>query len=217
VNFDVNALLGKGADIRQADFKDPRVLMRIILGVLLLANVVAALILLKPWGASPEEMEQRLGQLRGQVKQKEGTVERLRVLVAKSDQARKEGTSFMDKYFMDRRTASSTIVAELRNAADESGIQQKEQTFSFEAIEGSEDLSMMTISGAYEGSYPDLVKFMNWLDRSPRFLILDTLAASPERTAGLLSVTCKLNAFVIDGKQPASPAGEAGEEEVTSE
>ena len=217
MNFDIKSVLNKNLDLRQAELKDPRVLMRVILGALLAANIVAALVLFKPWAPSPEEMEQQLGQLRSQLNQKEAAVERLRILAGKSDQARAEGSSFMGKYFMDRRTASSTIVTELQNAASEAGIQQKEQTFAFEPIEGSEDLSMMTISGAYEGSYPDLLKFVNRLDRSPRFLILDTLAASPERSAGLLSVTCKLNAFVIDGQSPAPSTDAEGKEEANSD
>ena len=40
---------------------------------------------------------------------------------------------------------------------------------------------MMTITGGYEGTYGDLVQFMNRLDRSPRFLIVDSMNASPQQ------------------------------------
>jgi len=197
--------------------REPRLLVRLILGVLLAANIVAALLLFHPWAESPEEMEARLGSLRAQIRRKEQNVARLETLVEKSRKAREEGDAFMAKYFLDRRTASSTIISELRDTAAEAGIKQQEQTFSFEPIEGSDNLYMMTISGNYEGRYEDLVKFLNLLDRSPRFLILDTLTASPERTAGTLSVNFKMYAFVIDGKPPA-PETEAaeGEEEPAS-
>jgi len=186
--------------------------VRLILGVLLAANLGAALFLFHPWAESPEEMEARLGRLRSQIRQKEQTVERLERLADKSRKAREEGDAFMAKYFLDRRTASSTIVSELRDTAAKAGIRQQEQSFSFEPIEGSDGLYMMTISGNYEGRYEDLVKFLNLLDRSPRFLILDTLTASPERAAGTLNVNFKMHAFVMEGKPPASRAGQAGGE-----
>jgi type IV pilus assembly protein PilO len=202
-------LKGKGTG------SDPRIVMRIVLGVLLLANVAAALVLFRPWADSPEELERKLGQLRSEIKPSEAAVERLRTLVEKSRQAHIEGDSFMGEYFMDRRTASSTIIIELKEAATDAGIQQQEHTFAYEPIEGSEDLYMMTISGNYEGLYPDLVKFINLLDRSPRFLILDTLTAAPERTAGVLNMNFKMNAFVIEGKtvQAEEEPGDNGSEE----
>jgi type IV pilus assembly protein PilO len=193
------------------------VLVRAVLGTLLLANVIAALILFRPWGSSPEEMERELGELRSQVKQKQASVERLRTLVEKSRTARDEGGEFMAEYFMDRRTASSTIVSELKDAADEASITQEQHTFSFEPVEGSEDLQMMTISGDYEGKYADLVEFINLLDRSPRFLILDTLTASPERTEGALSMNFKMNAFVVDKPRPVTAPQTNGNGDVEAE
>ncbi len=186
--------------------RDPRLLVRLILGVLLAANLAAALLLFRPWAESPEEMEARLGRLRSEIQRKQQNVARLETLVEKSRKAREQGDAFMAKYFLDRRTASSTIISELRDTAAKAGIEQQEQTFSFEPIEGSDNLYMMTISGNYEGRYEDLVKFLNLLDRSPRFLILDTLAASPQRAAGALNVNFKMHAFVIKGKPRAPKA-----------
>jgi Tfp pilus assembly protein PilO len=216
VNFDIKALAGRIRGNRKDLQKDPRVVMRVILGLLLVANVAAALALARPWAASPEELLQRLGQLKSQVEQKNAAVARLETLVEKSRQARDEGDSFMDQYFMDRRTASSTIIAELKDSASEAGVKQEDHTFGFEPIEGSDNLDMMTISGNYQGKYEDLVSFINLIDRSPRFLILDTLTASPERTAGGLSMNFKMNAFVINGKR-LPPVEESGEASPTGE
>ena len=206
VSFDLKALLRRlpraGAGFR----KDPRVVVRVVLGVLLAANIAAALVLFKPWGASPAELEQEMGQLRRQVRERQASVERLRTLVARAEKAREEGDAFMNEYFMNRRTASSTIVSELKEAANKAGVKQQDHTFVFEPIEGSDSLSMMTISGNYEGAYVDLLEFINLLDRSPRFLILDTLTAAQERTAGGLSMNFKMNALVIHGQQPAGEA-----------
>ncbi len=207
VNSKLRSLRGALPGLRSGAGKDPRILMRVVLGLLLVANLVAALLLMRPWAASPQELEQRLGQVQSQAVQVSRSVDQLRTLVEKSRLAREMGDNFLSEYFMDRRTASSTIVGELKEAADASGVRQEEHTFSFEPIEGSDNLSMMTISGNYQGQYADLVKFINRLDRSPRFLILDTLTASPERTAaGALTMNFKINAFVIEGVAPAPSA-----------
>ena len=67
-----------------------------------------------------------------------------------------------------------------------------------EAIEGSDTLSMLTITGNFEGTYADLLKFVNQIDRYPRLLIIEQLTASPQAGTGLLSVSVKLNTFVRD-------------------
>ena len=190
--------------------KDPRFVLRVMLGVLLVANVAAALALFRPWEESPEDMEHRLGRLRAQAQEKTRAVERLEKLVEKARQARQEGDAFIAEYFMDRQTASSSIVSELKESAAQAGVKQEEHTFGFEPVDGSDVISMMTVSGNYEGRYEDLLKFINLLDRSPRFLILDTLTAAPERTAGLLTMNFKMNAFVMEGKMPQPSKPESG-------
>jgi type IV pilus assembly protein PilO len=187
--------------------RDPRLAVRLLLGLLLAANIAAGIALWKPWGATPEELERQLADVRRQLQQRQASLERLRAIVAKVETARRQGDEFIAQHFLHRRTASSAIVAELREAAAKAGVKQAEQTFAFEPIEGAEDLEMLTISGSYEGSYENLVKFLNLLDRSPRFLIVDTLTAAPQRTAGVLNVNVKMNAFIIHGGEevPAPP------------
>jgi type IV pilus assembly protein PilO len=217
--FSVNRLLPAAA-LPAGWKKEPRLVARALLGVLLAANVVGAFFLVRPPGGSPEELSRRLAQLGSQIRQRETSVERLRKIVEKSEKARTEGEAFLRQYFMDRRTASSTIVTELKEAATRAGIRQQEHTFAYEPIEGSEDLSMLTVSGNYEGAYGDIVKFVNHLDRSPRFLLLDTLTAAPERAAGVLRVNLKMNAFVLDrgSGPPAAPdEGETADETASEE
>lgn len=192
--------------------RDPRALIRLVLGVLVTLNVGAAVLLWRPWSASPEQMEQQLAALRQQIRQREAALERLKTIVDKVEKARTQGDEFIDQYFIPRRAASSIIITELREAAGRAGVRQAEHTFAFEPIEGSDELEMMTISGNYEGSYQNLVEFVNLLDRSPRLVIVDTLTAVPQRTAGALNVNLKMNAFIInrgEGTEAAQAKTEA--------
>jgi type IV pilus assembly protein PilO len=175
--------------------REPHMVARAVLGILLAANLVAAFAVFRPFGGSAEELDAQLAGMQAQVQQKQAGLQKLRSLVKKIEQARTAGDSFLDTYFMDRRTASSSIVNELTKNAKESGIKDKGTSFLFEPVEGSESLSMMTIAANYEGTYSDLLQFVNRLDRSPRFLILENLAAAPQQN-GSLNVAIKLNTFV---------------------
>jgi type IV pilus assembly protein PilO len=176
--------------------REPRIMARAVLGVLLAANLVAAFAVFRPLGGSAEELDAQLVGMRAQVQQRQMSLQKLRVLVKKIEQARTAGDTFLSTYFMDRRTASSSILTELNKNAKESGIRPKGDSFVFEPVEGSETLSMMTIAANYEGTYSDLLQFVNRLDRSPRFLILESLTAMPQQAAGTLGVAIKFNTFV---------------------
>lgn len=177
--------------------RDPRVFVRILLGSLLLANLVAAAMLLKPWGGSAEDLERQIAELRSQVQRQQAALDQSSALVSKVAKARTEGDQFLSDYFADRRVAYSSVVAELQQLAKIAGMQPKEHSFASEPVEGSEDLEMMTITGNYEGRYADLIEFIAGLDRSPRFLIVESLNAAPQQGGGgMLNVSLKVNAFV---------------------
>lgn len=171
--------------------------MRTAVLVLLVLNLVAAYFVWSPPGGSPEQLEQQMIDLRAQVLQKRHVLERTRQNVGKVQTGRSDGDSFLDNYFLAERTAYSTILGELGAAAGQAKIRTKEHSFVMEPIEGSEDLAMMIITGNYEGTYADLMEFINRLDRSSRLLIVESLNATPQQGgAGVLNVNMKLDAFV---------------------
>lgn len=176
--------------------KDPRIAVRAVLGLLLLANLVAAAVVFRPWGGSPQELQRRLVQLRSEYQQRRQTVQRLQELLKTVQETQADADQFLTKYFLDRRAAYSTVLTELNALAGEAGVRAKEHSFTTEPIEGSETLGMMTITGHYEGTYADLVKFVNLIDRSQRFLTIESLQATPQQSKGMLNVVLRLNIFV---------------------
>jgi type IV pilus assembly protein PilO len=177
---------------------DPRVLVRVLLGALVLANVTAALIAFKPWGGSAADLARQRTELRRQLSTMQTRLGQARTLGAKAERARKEGDNFLGEYTTDRRTTFSTIAAELERAAKETGIVPRPASYELQPVEGSDTLYQMTITAGYEGTYANLTKFVNLLDKSPRFLIIESLMAAPQQTnaADSLSVSIKLDTFV---------------------
>jgi len=175
---------------------NPGAIIRLVVLVLLTGNLVAAYFVIRPPGGSPEELTQQLADLRTQQRQRQGSLERTKKLVQKIEAGRGEGDEFMDDYFLPRREAYSSVVAELVKDAGESKIAPKETAYSTEPIDGSDDLLMMTISAGFEGSYGDLIHFINLIDRSDNLLIIEGLGATPQQGSKALSVTLKLDTFV---------------------
>jgi len=181
--------------------KDPRLAARVMLGLLLFINLIAAYCVMSPIGGSAEQLDARISALQQDIQTRNATLQRMRQLVGRMNQARSTGDEFLGQYFMDRRTASSTILSELDVSSKDAGMKPKERSFNYDPIEGTEQFSMMTVIANYEGTYGDLLQFVNKLDRSPRFLIIDTLVAAPQQGAqqGLLNVQIKFNTFVREG------------------
>jgi UDP-N-acetylmuramyl pentapeptide synthase len=182
--------------------KDPRVTVRVVLGLLLIANLVAAAAVFKPWGGSPEDLQRQLAQLRSDAAKRETSLAHLRKLVTTVEKTRSDANKFLEEYFLARRSAYSTILGELGEMAEKAEVKMKEHSFVAEPIEGSDSLGMMVITGNYEGTYANLVEFVNLVDRSPRFLTIDTLQATPQQGQAVLNVNMKLNVFVRE-EEPA--------------
>lgn len=178
--------------------KDPRVAVRVVLGILLLANMVAAVIVFKPFGGSAEDLLREQQLLSAQLSQLDSRLAVTRKLVTKVKGARDAGDAFLAEYFIDEHTAASTILQELNNTATSAGVVMGQAQLNREPIEGSDTLLMQTMQIGFEGTYANLTKFINLLDKSPRFLIIENLQASaPQQQGGQrLTVTLKIDAFL---------------------
>src|SRR5579871_1980731 len=180
----------------KAAIKDPRVVMRVIIGVLLAANLVAAVWVIRPFGGSADDLRREQSDLRRQIAQAQSHLTSTKQLVDKVELARREGDDFLGKYFTDRRTTYSTVIEELDMMAQQAGIKPRDRSAELNAIEGSDTLEMMSISAGYEGTAASLEKFVNLLDKSSRFLIIESMQASPQQNSQNVTVTLKLDTFV---------------------
>jgi type IV pilus assembly protein PilO len=172
--------------------------LRIVVGVLLAANLIAAGILLFPPGGSAEDLERQMASLQGQASTKRALVEKTRANLKAVELGRNEGDQFLSTYFLPSRARSEMLLSELGDAAKDSKIKAKETSVSMEPIDGSDTLSMMSVVANYEGTYADLLHFVHEIDRSSSLMIIESLNAAPLAGTNLLSVSMKLDTFVRD-------------------
>lgn len=177
-------------------FRDPRVLMRALIGGLLAANLVFVVIVLKPFGGSADDLARRESELRTELATLQARVALDRKLVDKVQSARKEGDDFLAKYFMDRRSESSEVAEELLRVTKEAGMKPGTNSTQLEELTGSDTLQMLTITAGFEGSYDNLTKLINLLDKSPRFFVIENMQTNGVQNGKTVSVQLKIDCFV---------------------
>ena len=177
--------------------KEPRVAMRALIGVLVAANLAAAVMAFRPFGGSAEDLRRRAGGFEDQLAAAQAHVVITRKLVEKVEGARRDGDQFLARYVVDRRKASSALNEELFRMAAEAGVKPGQIANEYEAIEGSDTLQMVNIQVAFEGSYQNLTRLVDLIDKSPRFLMIESLqTAAPQGNSGLMAVQFKIHTFV---------------------
>src|ERR1039457_930417 len=129
-----------------AAWKEPRVLVRIGLGLLLAANLVAAGYAFNVFGASPEVLNRALVAAEARLQADQARLTRSRMLTSNIGRGKAESDTFLASYFTNRRNTYSTIISEITETAKSAGMKTQEWTIGLDPIEGSDDLSMMTIS-----------------------------------------------------------------------
>src|SRR5215471_8087742 len=189
--------------------RNPKTVARLVVGALLAANLVAAALVVFPPGGSVDELQRQATTLQAQISANQPLLERTRQHLAAVEKGRDSGDQFLSGYFLSSRTASSTLLSELSEAASRAKIKQRDFAYSTEPIEGSDSLSMLTITANFDGAYRDVMSFVHELDRSPRLLIIESLSVAPQQGSNVLSVSMKIDSFVRE--QPAAPAAPPAE------
>src|SRR5580700_11626583 len=139
--------------INPASWKEPRILLRGIMGALLAANLVAAVIAFKPFGGSADDLQREEAALNQQLTGLRDHVAKSKLLVLKLQNARKDTDQFMAKYVTDEHFGASTLGLELERIATEAGVKELPGTYTEKDIEGSGGMKMETVTAGCEGSY----------------------------------------------------------------
>jgi hypothetical protein len=178
------------------NLRGPQTMVRGVLGALVAANLIAAGLVLFPPGGSAEDLERERITLDAQLRSSRARVDLTRLHASAVEKGRAEGDDFLNKYFLTSRTAFSTLLTQLEAAAKPTKMKPRDNAYALEPVEGSDTLSMMSITAAYEGTYQDLMHFVYELDRTPGMLIIESLSAAPQANSDTLTVSMKLNTFV---------------------
>lgn len=186
------------------NFREPQVLVRAVLGTLLAANLVVAAFAFHLVGESPADLDAQLAGLRSAFRSAQQRLNKSRALVRNMDVGRDQGNKFEVSYMTPRRHTYGPLDEEINRLSKETGMKVGTINYSvLDPIEGSNDLYMLTITAGFEGGYPQLMKFVNAIDRSPRFLVIESLQVAPQPKGDVLDSVFHINTFVRDEAEAA--------------
>src|SRR5438128_1133712 len=124
-----------------SSLREPQVMVRAALGVLLVANLAVAAFAFHLVGASPETLSQQVAVALTERQTAQAKLNRSRVLAGNIGKGKDEGEKFLSSYMTPRRYTFSTIIGEMNDSSKASGMKMLDATIApLDPIEGSEDL-----------------------------------------------------------------------------
>jgi Tfp pilus assembly protein PilO len=194
--------------------RGPALWLQLAIIALVLMNGVAIFLYFVPPGGTRRELARQETQIHREIDVRRAAARRLKTISQKVELSGEETEEFEAKYFLPRRLAFSSIVSELLRMSNAAQLHTREGSFTQDPVEGTDDLTLVTINSNYQGTYTDLVHFLQQVDQSPQLLILDTLNATPQQQgSGVLNVNMRFLAVVReDGSTLPANASAGGQQ-----
>lgn len=180
--------------------------VRIVLLVLLVMNAVALYFYFYPPGGSQRDLASQDEQIKNQIAALNMQGSRIKLMATRVESGSSQISDFEKSYFLPKRIAYGSVIEEIQRMAKASGLQERDAGFSEEPIEGTADLVLLNIKANYEGTYPNLMRFLYETDKSPMLLMLDSLTAAPEQKNGQISTDIRFQVVIQDDGLFQSPA-----------
>ena len=171
------------------DLRHTRRKIKIAIGAMAGVSLVTLGVLFSPLVGSTATRQQELAQLTAQMQAKTRQIEPLRGL----DKNIPLATQQISQFYKDRFTSHDSDVAEvLENLAKETGVKLDSVKFKTEDPEAV-GLRPMEIETSIKGDYQPIVKFINGLERSKVFFIVNSVGIAQQN--GPLQLQMKLETY----------------------
>lgn len=160
------------------DFSQTRSKLKIVIGAMLAADVIAVGVLFSPLVGSADSRRFEIAQLRADLTKKTREVEPLHGIDKKIDTAKGQIADFYKDRFASR---DSDLTNELGKLASANGVHIQQVKYKQEDFQPG-DILPVSIEGSFAGDYLQLVRFINSLERSKMFFTVDSVDLAGEST-----------------------------------
>ena len=176
------------------DLGNSRRKLKIAIGVMLAADVVAMAVLFSPLVGSADSRTLQINELRAQLTKKNREVEPLRGINEKIVLAKNQ----IGGFYKDRFAAQdSDLTNELGKLAADNGVRIQQARYKEEDAE-SWGVIPIEIEGSFSGNYLQLVRFINTLERSKLFFAVDSVDLAGEST-GPVKLEITMHSYLRSG------------------
>lgn len=163
------------------------------LAALLLLDAVLIFVTVRSGGTQRSEQEATTRALQVRRNQLHANVAQLQSIQAGLSEAQAEGKEFYEHRFLSARAGYSAIVGEFEKMAAETGA--RKNSINFKSLPSpAEGLSEVEIVTVVEGDYGALVGFVNRLERSGRFYLIQSLSLT-SATGGRIRLSLRVGTY----------------------
>jgi Tfp pilus assembly protein PilO len=144
------------------------------LGVLLLADLALLFIVWQSSREGVESMREQRGRLQTEAKLLKADVARGDAIRASLPKVGKDCDAFYHDAFLGAGTGYSAIEEDLGNIATKAGLKTTTITFNQKDVK-ERGVTLVTVLDSVDGDYPAIIQFINGLERSKYFYLLNNL------------------------------------------
>ena len=166
--------------------------IRWALAAVLAADLVLLVIHWRPT-ESPQAQKQAEDRLEVQRKLLAADVDRARSIRQRLPDIQREADEFFAKELREASTGYSAIVADLGVVAQQAGLQTDAISFKQREVP-NRGVIEVEVAATVDGSYPSLITFINGLERSSNFYVLDSLSLASS-AGGNLKLNLQLRTY----------------------
>ena len=167
--------------------------VRIALAVVLAADVLLVYANWSSTDAGARAAAAQLKDLRTQHKLYGADVRRVSAIRSRLSEVQRDADRFYVEQFLSAGTGYSAIVADLSKISKASQLGTSNVTFKERALD-TRGVTEITVTATVEGQYGSLVRFINGLERSSNFYLLDNLTLASS-TGGNIKLNLQLRTY----------------------
>jgi type II secretion system (T2SS) protein M len=163
--------------------KSTQTLIRWLLGIVLVADIALAAVNWK-MAAAPRDPAEELHTLRQQRALLAADIQRAKTIRAELGGVERDGTAFFQSQIAPAQSGYSALSQNLGDLAKTAGVRTSNITYRA----GNADkrgVMEVEIGASISGDYPNIVRFINGLEHSDTFYILDSLTLGAGSAGGL--------------------------------
>jgi len=173
-------------------------LVRLLL-LALAVNIIVFFIFVRPNRAQISNLQDRYGQLRSEVRAQKQQLQILHTRLARLQQGQKDLKHLYSQVLTPKRTGVTDIRLELETLLSSLQIQKQDFSYRYQIIKDM-DLQQFTLGVPVQGSYRNIRQFINSIERSNHFLILERVNLSSEQSDQQLNLDFQLSTYLtLDG------------------
>jgi Tfp pilus assembly protein PilO len=163
------------------------------LGVLLLADLALVFIYLQSTREGVESMRAQRTRLESEAKLLKADVARGEAIRTSLPKVGKDCDAFYHTAFLDAADGYSAIESDLGAIATKAGLRTSSITFSQKEVK-DRGVTLITVLDSVDGDYPAIIQFINGLERSKNFYLLNDLHLDTA-TAGAIRLHLELRTY----------------------